>query len=197
MIVSCRSHNAEKLHDNRADAFKKSRTIKSFENISQGRIGLHAESLRLRIHVFFARRKDIINDTLLFKLSAVLFQSSGILVEVLVRAELKTIDKNRRNHRVAVLAGFLHKMQMTFMKIAHGRNQSNILLSFELFLKSLDCVNNFHFFQKSEGVLRRRKFAVFNGIHVISHRFFDACGSLHKVFSKSRFTAGKDSQQIL
>ena len=192
------THDAEELHDDRADAFKKSRTIEPFKNVGEFRVWLNSESLGLRIHVFFARREDIINDTLFFELFAVLFQRSGVLIKVLIGSELQTINKNRRYHRVAVLAGFLHQVQMTFMKIAHGRNQSDVLLPLELFLKSFDCMNNFHFFsKKSEGVLGRRKFAVFNSFHVIGHGFFNACGSFHKVFSKSRFTAGKDSQQIL
>ena len=138
------THDAEELHDDRADAFKKSRTMEPFKNVGEFRVCLNSESLGLRIHVFFARREDIINDALFFELFAVLFQRSGVLIKVLIGSELQTIDKNRRYHRVAVLAGFLHQVQMTFMKIAHGRNQSDVLLPLELFLKSFDCVNNFH-----------------------------------------------------
>ena len=49
----------------------------------------------------------------------------GILVKVLVRPELQSIDKNTGNDVIGILTRLLHQADMASMQIAHRRNKGN------------------------------------------------------------------------
>ncbi len=70
--------------------------------------------------------------------------SVRVLVEILVRAELQTIDEDARDDGIAVLARKPHQRQVSFVQIAHRRHEGRTVLAAQLIAQFLDRADDFH-----------------------------------------------------
>ena len=69
---------------------------------------------------------------LLFQLVHIRLHGTRIFFKVFVRAELQTIDKNTRNHGIAMYRRQAHQAQMSFVQITHRRHESHTVLPVHL-----------------------------------------------------------------
>ena len=78
--------------------------------------------LRLGIQIGFVGRKQHVT-TFGFELGAIGLKGTRVAVEIFVRQELQTIDKNAGHRAVAVLAGQPNELEVPRVQIAHGGNE--------------------------------------------------------------------------
>ena len=60
------------------------------------------------------------------ELGAILVEGARILLEVLMRRELRRVDENRDDDASRMAPTFRHERDMAFMQGAHGRNQRDL-----------------------------------------------------------------------
>lgn len=95
----------------------------AFEQVLDlGRIDLVL--LRLGVEVGFGWREEHGNAGFA-QLRAVGLEGAGVLVEVLVRPELQTVDEDAGDDRVAMGLRLPHQGNVPLVQVAHGRDEDD------------------------------------------------------------------------
>ena len=121
-----RKHAGEQFHDDGGHTGEKSRSEFAFQDVTQGRIGLHLDGLRLRVQVCFARREHHIAARR-FELGAVGLPGAGVTVKVFVRQKLQTVHKDAGDSQVALRPCPLDQLDVAGMQVAHGGHKGGTL----------------------------------------------------------------------
>ena len=126
-IGMVRPGNEEKLGDDGQNTAEMSRAVSAAVQAFEGLVAYHGKRVTGRIHLLHARCKDKVGSQG-FGEFRVGLEALGVLVQILVLAELDRIQKYTDNRNITILHRFPDKRCVTFVQSAHRGDETDCFI---------------------------------------------------------------------